>query len=115
MHEASLVEALFDEVEAVVAPHPIAAVRRVRVRMGAQSGVEPELFAIAFDAARADRGLPTATLELVPEPVMWACPTCDASVPTGDRLVCPRCGGAPELRAGDALLLERVALEFPDV
>lgn len=115
MHEASLVDALMDELARAVSPHPLGAVRLVRLRVGERSGVEPELLAIAFEVARAPRGLPEAALELVHEPARWACPICETTIPNGEILVCPGCGEPALLRAGDALILERVELEVRDV
>ena len=68
MHEVSLVHALFDQADRAMGRHAPRDVRLVRVRVGAMSGVEPELFATAFDGVRAERGYVAAELELVGVP-----------------------------------------------
>jgi Zn finger protein HypA/HybF involved in hydrogenase expression len=66
MHEVSLVSALFDQTDRAVAPqYAPSAVRRIRLRLGDASGVEPELIATAFTGLRDERGYDKAELELV--------------------------------------------------
>lgn len=115
MHEVSLVEALYDEAERAIRPHRLAAVRRLRVRVGALAGVDPELFRIAFEGTREGRGLGAATLEVAWEPSDWRCEACGAAVADGETLVCRTCGGPVALAGGDALILERIELEVRDV
>jgi hydrogenase nickel incorporation protein HypA/HybF len=68
MHEVSLVHALFDQADRAVRSHAPRDVRLVRVRIGAMSGVEPELFVTAFDGVRTERGYAAAELEVVHAP-----------------------------------------------
>jgi len=121
MHEASLCDALFDQVDAALAPHRDAGavVRVVRVAIGELAGVDPELFRLAFEALGADRHA-RAALELRHVAAVWRCPTC---ADDGDRaaarapdapLRCPACTGPLALAAGDELVLERVELELPE-
>jgi hydrogenase nickel incorporation protein HypA/HybF len=114
MHEASLVQALFDQADAAIAEHPSAAVRRVTVRIGALAGVEAELFRTAFEACRSERGYALATLEIVAESAAWSCAECDVPIAPGAALRCA-CGGAARLVAGGDLILQRVELEVRDV
>ena len=107
MHEASLMDALFDEIERV-APR-LERVRLVVVRLGELSGVDPELFLLAWQVAHADRGLVHAELEVVGEPARWVCSVCGG--PIGEVLRCPACDAPARLLAGDALLLQRVELD----
>lgn len=66
MHEVSLASALFDQADrAVAAQYAPSEVRRIRLRLGEHSGVEPELFATAFLGLRDERGYGLAELELV--------------------------------------------------
>lgn len=117
MHELSLMHALFDAADAALGVHPRAAVRELRVRIGALAGVEPELFQAAFSDCREERGYAQAALKVVTEAARWACRVCAAPVAEGGPLVCPRCGedGEVALVMGDALVLERIELEVPDV
>ena len=75
MHEYPLVQALIDDVERHLRDRS-GSVRRVRVRLGALSGVEPELFATAYDTFRPHTVRSGATLELTPVPARWSCPQC---------------------------------------
>lgn len=108
MHEASLVDALFDEVRRAIGPRPAAGVRALRVRIGALAGVEPELFKTAFDVLHAEAGMPHATLEIVHEPAEWRCDVCGLEV---GAVVCATCDTPARLAAGDALILERVEVD----
>ncbi len=115
MHEVSLVDALLDQAAEAIAPASPAALRVVRVRMGELSGVEPELFRLAFEALAEERGLQRARLELILEPAIWECDLCNVVIQPGSVLTCPACGAPARLRAGDALVLERLELEVPGV
>jgi hydrogenase nickel incorporation protein HypA/HybF len=65
MHEYSLVQAMFDQIGAAMQTHGAVAVRRVRVRIGARAGVEPELFRTAYDVFRIKTFCADAPLEIV--------------------------------------------------
>lgn len=115
MHEMSLVDALFDQIDAALLPHPGAQLRLVRVRIGALAGVEPVLFRTAFEGLRGDRQHPTSELELVWEAAEWRCPLCQQDVPEGDALQCPTCSTPAVLTRGAGIYLDHLELEVPDV
>ncbi len=115
MHELSLCEALFEQVDAAIAAQSRAVVRLVRVRVGELAGLEPELFRTAFEVTRAERGHALAELELVYEAAVWTCVDCRAEVGRGGALRCAVCGGPARLSKGADLILERVEMEVPDV
>lgn len=115
MHEASLVQALFDEADRAIAPHRSSAVTQLKVRIGELAGVDAVLFRTAFDVCRAERGYAAAQLEIVCEPATWACSGCGASIARGQQLRCGMCEGRIVLAAGGDLLLERLELEVTDV
>ncbi len=115
MHELSLSEALFDQIDRAVASHGKAVVRLVRVRVGELAGLEPELFRTAFEVTRSDRCHPQAELELVYEAAVWTCVDCQAEVARGAELRCVVCGGQARLGKGADLILERLEVEVPDV
>jgi hydrogenase nickel incorporation protein HypA/HybF len=52
MHEYSLVQAMYDQIERIAQARGAVAVRRVHVRIGRLAGVEPELFRTAYDVFR---------------------------------------------------------------
>lgn len=115
MHEVSLVHALFDQADRAIGPHPRGAVRHVTVRMGELSGVEPELFRIAFEGCKSERGYAAAALEVVEERAAWRCAECDGAVSPEGPLRCAACDGEARLCAGGELILQRVELEVEDV
>ncbi len=116
MHELSLVHALFDEADRALGAHPRAAVRALFVRIGELAGVEPELFATAFQDCHEERGYEGARLTILPEPALWRCRVCETALGAGP-LVCPRCGDEGDVAfvSGDALVLTRIELEVADV
>jgi len=113
MHEASLCDALFDQVDASIAVHPGAIVREVHVAIGALAGVDPELFQIAFHTLRGDRH-PAAILTVTHVPATWRCPTCDHVHQPNTPLTCPGCESPLTLTAGGDLTLLRIELELQD-
>lgn len=115
MHEASLVEALFDQVDRAIGTHPPAAVRELTVRIGALAGVETVLFRTAFEALRGGRGYGAATLVVDEARASWRCADCGGAVPEGAVLACAKCGGRVTLAAGGEIILARVELEVSDV
>src|ERR1051325_10298115 len=115
MHEVSLVQDLFDQTDAAIRPHPAAAVRRVTVRIGELAGGDAALFRTAFEGCKDDRGYAGAALEGEVERAHWACERCGAPVATGGPLRCGACDGDARLRAGGALILQRLKLEVTDV
>lgn len=115
MHEASLVSALFDQIDRAIAPHPGAVVRRVHLRVGELAGVEPELLRVAYETLRENRSCRDAPLELKSEPAEWRCTACGAPVARGGPLQCATCGGEAKLARGGDVFLDRLELEVPDV
>lgn len=115
MHEVSLVQALFDQADRAIAPHPSSAVRQMKVRIGELAGVDPELFRTAYEGCRTERGYEAAVLELILEAAAWTCTACGAVVPHGGPLRCPACGGEARLCAGGDLFLDRLELEVAHV
>lgn len=108
MHELSLADALFDQIDAALAPHPGAVVRLVRLQVGALAGLEPELFVHAFEDLQVPRGHPKAELQLTFIPAVWSCPTCAVALAPDVPLACPACGIPARLTQGGDLILERI-------
>jgi Zn finger protein HypA/HybF involved in hydrogenase expression len=65
MHEYSLVQAMFEQIGDVMVAQGARTVRRVRVRIGAQAGVEPSLFQTAYDVFRVKTACADAPLDIV--------------------------------------------------
>ena len=83
MHEYSIVQAMFDQVDRVAESHGAHAVRRIRVRIGEYAGVDPVLFESAYEVCRIGTRCADAVLQI------------------------------ERVAAGDDLILERVELEVP--
>jgi hydrogenase nickel incorporation protein HypA/HybF len=64
MHEYSLVQAMFDRIDDIVRDRGAVSVRRVRVRMGEFSGVDPALFQTAYEVFRVKTWCADAPLEI---------------------------------------------------
>jgi hydrogenase nickel incorporation protein HypA/HybF len=114
MHEYALVQSLLQRVEQEARSRRASAVHRVTVRIGAQAGIEPELFASAYELCRTGTLCDGAELVIAGEQTSWRCQACGAPIPTGARLVCTACGWPARLASGDALVLERIELEVPN-
>jgi Zn finger protein HypA/HybF involved in hydrogenase expression len=65
MHEYSLVQAMFEQIDAAIRQHGALAVHRVRVRIGDRAGVEPGLFRTAYDVFRVKTHCASAPLDIV--------------------------------------------------
>jgi hydrogenase nickel incorporation protein HypA/HybF len=112
MHEYSLVSALVDRVLQEARARDAVAVHRLAVRIGALSGVEPELFASAFTLCRQGL-LENATLDIRRAQTAWECPRCGAAIPEGAPLHCGSCDLPARLSSGDEILLEQIEMEVP--
>ena len=114
MHEYSLIQSLVARVEAEARARRAVAIHRVVVKVGALSGVDPELFRTAYDTFRAGTVCAGATLEVRPVAAAWSCPACRRPVDRGAVLTCPACGTPAALAEdSDAILLERIEMEVP--
>lgn len=89
-------------------------VNRVRVRVGAFSGVVSDALDFAFDVAASDTLLDGATLEIEEVPLVIFCAACGDEKKPGrlDGLVCPDCGTISDtIRAGRELELVDIEVE----
>lgn len=111
MHEYSIASALLDLVEGHVRARHAHRVVRIEVRIGEQSGVEPELLRSAWELVCERSPAAEAALELHAVPVRWECRSCEKALVPTVALRCPACGGAAHLAAGDELFLDRIELE----
>jgi hydrogenase nickel incorporation protein HypA/HybF len=113
MHEYSLVQAMFDQVDAIARDHHAVAVRRVAVRIGSQAGVDVPLFRTAYDLFRERTICDGAPLEVEEVPARWTCPDGHGDLLEGRRLTCARCRRPARLAQGDEIVLAGVDLEVP--
>jgi hydrogenase nickel incorporation protein HypA/HybF len=113
VHEFSIVQALFEQIEGIAAERRATAVRGVTVRIGTAAGLDVGLFRSAFDLYRVRTLCDQATLDVEDVPAQWVCPDGHGPLPTGQRLTCRRCGRPARLEAGDEITLMKLDLEVP--
>ena len=113
MHEYSVVQAMFEQIERTAGAHHATAVRRVHVRLGASAGVDPLLLRTAYDTFRAGTVCADAPIEIAEIPVRWVCPGGHGDLVPGTPLTCTACGRPAQLLSGDEIVLDRVELEVP--
>ncbi len=111
MHELSIVRALLARVEDEARGRRAVAVRRIRVRIGELSGVEPDLVASAYMLCRESTICRAAELDIQHVPTRWECPRCAAAIEAGAVLRCRRCNIAARLCAGDEIVIDRIEME----
>ncbi|HMB39904.1 MAG TPA: hydrogenase maturation nickel metallochaperone HypA [Wenzhouxiangellaceae bacterium] len=117
MHEMAVCNELLDQVRANAMQHGARSVGAITVRIGALSGVEPDLLERAFTIARAGDYTDNASLVIEPVAVRVRCRTCgNENDAAANRLLCEACGGyAVDLVGGDELLLASIELHgIPD-
>jgi hydrogenase nickel incorporation protein HypA/HybF len=114
LHEYALVENLLDQVSRHAEARGATAVKRVIVRLGELAGVDPELFAAAFDTFRAAGRCGEAQLVISRVEARWVCAQCGRLLERGSVLHCPVCHVPARLAEGDELLLQRIELEVPE-
>ena len=110
MHEASLVAAMCQQIEDLVAREKAVGVSKVVIKVGEFSGVEKEAFLFAFKAYQKGHPLFKET-ELILEwiPAKRRCLQCLEEVQEGPP--CPKCGSWQVFSSGgDELELSRVEL-----
>lgn len=111
MHEYSIVQAMFDQIEATARQHHAQAVKQVRVRIGQSAGVEVALLKTAYETYRVGTLCADAPMEVEEVPVRWGCPRGHGELTPGAGLRCPDCDSPARLISGDEIILERLELE----
>ncbi len=112
MHELSVCNALLDQVERIARDRASSMVKRIVIKIGPLSGIEPELLRRAYPLAAARTVAEHAELVIEHADVVVRCTECGAesSVPV-NRLLCGSCGDfRTRLIGGDELILQRVEL-----
>lgn len=113
MHEYSIVQAMFDQIEAQARQRQAVAVKRVYVRIGRSAGVDVPLLKTAYDTFRVHTICEDAPLDVDEVPERWTCPDGHGDIPPGHRLTCDECGRPARMASGDEIVLERLELEVP--
>jgi hydrogenase nickel incorporation protein HypA/HybF len=112
MHEASIMQNVFDLAFAQLQQESATRIVRLRLRVGALAGVVPEALAFAFEAMKTDTPAAQADLEVQRVPARLACRHCQREFePETFPAACPNCGvWDVELRQGQELDL--ILVEF---
>lgn len=113
MHELGIATSIFQAARQEALRHPGKRLRKVKIRVGELSGVNPDALNFGFEALVGDSKLESVELEIESCPRRQRCPACglDFTVPKYD-LKCPRCGTEEtEFAGGDELELASLEME----
>jgi hydrogenase nickel incorporation protein HypA/HybF len=92
MHEIGLMQRMVEVALDRAAGAGARQVQRVMVRVGAESGVVPEVILLAFDVATRGTIAEGAELQIEDVPLICFCVACDLEFTPADALhECPRC------------------------
>ena len=113
MHEASIMQSVFDIAFAQLPPDSPTRIVRLRLRVGDLAGVVPESLAFAFEAMKAGTRAACAELEVQRVPARLRCLDCRREFePDRFPAACPGCGSwAADVRLGQELDLVLVEME----
>ena len=113
MHELALCESIRGIIETEAARQDFTAVRRVKLEIGALSGVEAEAMRFGFDVAMAGSVAEGAALEIVETPGSAWCMICSKPVAVNARYdPCPDCG-SHQLQVTGGTDMKILELEIP--
>ena len=113
MHELSVCQGLMRQVDRIAAQNNASRVDRIALKVGALSGVEPDLLQHAFTIAREGTVAANAELAIEHGPIRVSCRQCGAAGGAAvNRLVCPECGDwRVDVTEGEELLLLSLEIE----
>ncbi len=114
MHELSVVANLFEILEENVKEQNGKRIIFVKLRIGALSGVVPELLATAFDIYRKDTIASEAELEITKVPLKVQCKECQEVMVKDDFIfICDHCGSTNlKTLEGTEMILEKMDIEI---
>jgi len=112
MHEASIMQCVFDLAFAQLPDDSAARIDRLRLRVGALAGVAPEALVFAFEAMKPQTPAAHAELEIEHVPARLVCRSCHTEFePECFPGPCPRCRDwDAEIRQGQELDLVSVGI-----
>ncbi len=110
MHEASIMQNVFDIAFEQLQKESATRIVHLRLRVGALAGVVPEALAFAFEAMKADTPAAQAELDIECVPAGLICRNCRCEFePANYPAECPGCGNwGADVRQGQELELVRV-------
>jgi hydrogenase nickel incorporation protein HypA/HybF len=93
MHEMGIASSILDAVQRESRRRPGLVPRKVGVRIGELSGVNPDALRFSFEILARESDFPTIQLEIQACPRRHLCPECDLEFPVIEfDSQCPRCG-----------------------
>lgn len=112
MHEVGIIQNALELAENAGRSSGARQIHRLRLRVGALTGVVPEALHFAFEAVREGTMAAEAKMEVESVPVRCWCSNCHSEFRSEDSLCeCPRCGSfSSELQGG--LELELTSMEI---
>jgi hydrogenase nickel incorporation protein HypA/HybF len=112
MHEVSIMQSVFEIAFDKLRQEQATRIHRIRLRIGALSGVVPEALQFAFDALKEDTPAANAVLDVEFLPVRFHCATCCQEFGGDDVAgLCPMCG-QPSATVRQGRELDVVSLEL---
>jgi hydrogenase nickel incorporation protein HypA/HybF len=113
MHELSIMESALQKAVAHARAGGAARICRIRLRIGALSGVVPEALKFAFESVREGTIAESATLEIEHVPARFWCLPCQTEFASVSLLAeCPVCRNlSRELRSGREMELASLEIE----
>lgn len=113
MHELSVCQGLMRQVDRIAAQNNASRVDRIALKVGALSGIEPDLLQHAFTIACEGTVAAKAELAIERGPIRVSCRQCGAAGEAAvNRLVCPECGDwRVAVTEGEELLLLSLEIE----
>ncbi|SDF29174.1 hydrogenase maturation nickel metallochaperone HypA [Sporolituus thermophilus] len=113
MHEMAIAQGILDIVLATAASHEVTVVRRIKLRVGEMTEVEPDALRFCFAALAADTPAAPAELDIEVVPLAGRCQDCRHEFAVERyRFFCPACGSAGvEIISGRELQVEHLEVE----
>ncbi|QIR15402.1 hydrogenase maturation nickel metallochaperone HypA [Shewanella aestuarii] len=113
MHEYSIVSALIEQCEDLAKQHQANAIRRVEVKIGILSGVEPALLSQAFETFKLDGICANATFNMHIQPLLLMCNQCGIeSEQTARTVICPHCqSNDTRIMDGEDMMLMQLEMD----
>lgn len=117
MHELSIAQSIFDAIQVEATRHPLARAKKVAVRIGELTAVDPDALKFAFEIMTRDTDLERVELEVEVCPRRQRCGLCGAEFDVvGYELNCPKCGEQrTQCIGGDELELAYVDMDEREV
>jgi hydrogenase nickel incorporation protein HypA/HybF len=113
MHELGIAASVLQEAQQEARRHPRTRLRKVKVRVGEFSGVNPEALSFSFEVLARHAGIEPLELEIELCPRRQRCPACQRTFTVAEYdLRCPSCGSpGTEFAGGDELELASLEME----